>query len=127
MAAENLIEVPNKGEGDSKTITGANTKATADNLIIPAEAITIIIITEIIKAQVDVAVVVIITEVMATIEAIIGYNTYQYHQYYKHDDGSQVEQYGLPCTLCSGFRRSLKHCFKGEHDINNLMEKMSLG
>ena len=32
-----------------------------------------------------------------------------------------------PCALCSGFNHSPKHCFKGEHDINNLMEKMSLG
>ena len=43
-----------------------------------------------------------------------------------HDDGSQVEQYGPPCVLCSGFNHSPKHCFKGEHDINNLMQKMSL-
>ena len=56
-----------------------------------------------------------------------GHNNYQYHQYYMHDDGSQVEQYGPPCTLCGGFNHSPKHCFKGEHDINNLMEKMSLG
>ena len=56
-----------------------------------------------------------------------GYNNYQYHQYYTHDDGLQFEQYGPPCALCSGFNHSPKHCFKGEHDINNLMEKMSLG
>ena len=54
-----------------------------------------------------------------------GHNNYQYHQYYTHDDGSQFEQYGPPCTLCGGFNHSPKHCFKGEHDINNLMEKMS--
>ena len=63
--AENLTEVPNKGEGDSKTIIGANTKATTDNSMPPVEAITIIIITVIIKGEVDMAVVVIITEVMA--------------------------------------------------------------
>ena len=63
--AENLTEVPNKGEGDSKTIIGANTKATTDNSMPPMEAITIIIITVIIKEEVDMAVVVIITEVMA--------------------------------------------------------------
>ena len=55
------------------------------------------------------------------------HNSYQYHQYYTHDDGSQFEQYGPPCNLCRGFNHSPKHCFKGEHDINNLMEKMSLG
>ena len=56
-----------------------------------------------------------------------GHKNYQYLQYYTHDDGSQVEQYGLPWALCGGFNHSPKHCFKGEHDINNLMEKMSLG
>ena len=55
-----------------------------------------------------------------------GNDNYHY-QYYAHDDGYQVEQYGPPCALCSGFNLSPKHCFKGEHDINNLMEKMSLG
>ena len=44
-----------------------------------------------------------------------------------HDDGLQFEQCGPPCALCSGFNHSPKHCFKGEHDINNLMEKMSSG
>ena len=69
--AENLIEVPNKGEGASKTIIGANTKATVDISTPPTEAITIIIIMVIIEAEVDVAMVVIITEVMAVGEAII--------------------------------------------------------
>ena len=41
-----------------------------------------------------------------------------------HD--SQPEQYGLPCSLCSSFNHSPKHCYKGEHDINNIMEKMSI-
>ena len=70
VPAENLIEAPNKREGDSKTIIGANTKVTVDNLIPPKEAITIIIVTVIIEVQVDVALVVIITEVAATDEAI---------------------------------------------------------
>ena len=71
VAAENLIEVLNKGEGDNKTIIGANTKATTNNLTPPVEAITIPIITVIIKAEVDAAMVVIITEVTAMEEAII--------------------------------------------------------
>ena len=71
VVAENLIEVINKGEGDSKTIIGANTKATMDNLTPPMETITITIITVIIEAEVDMAVVVIIREVMAVDEAII--------------------------------------------------------
>ena len=49
--------------------------------------------------------------------------TYQY-QYYTHDQ--QIEQYGPPCSLCGGFNHSPKHCYKGEHDINNIMEKMSI-
>ena len=48
---------------------------------------------------------------------------YQY-QYYTHDQ--QSEQYGPPCSLCSEFNHSPKHCYKGEHDINNIMEKMSI-
>ena len=49
--------------------------------------------------------------------------TYQY-QYYTHDP--QSEQYSPPCSLCGGFNHSPKHCYKGEHDINNIMEKMSI-
>ena len=49
--------------------------------------------------------------------------TYQ-HQYYTHDQ--QSEQYGPPCSLCGGFNYSPKHCYKGEHDINNIMEKMNI-
>ena len=49
--------------------------------------------------------------------------TYQY-LYYTHDQ--QSEQYGPPCSLCGGFNHSPKHCYKGEHDINNIMEKMSI-
>ena len=48
---------------------------------------------------------------------------YQY-QYYTHDP--QSEQYGPPCSLCGRFNHSPKHCYKGEHDINNIMEKMSI-
>ena len=48
---------------------------------------------------------------------------YQY-QYYTHDP--QTEQYGPPCSLCGSFNHSPKHCYKGEHDINNIMEKMSI-
>ena len=69
--AEDPLEDPNKGEGDNKTIIGANTKITMDNLTPPADAITITNIMVIIKAEVDVAMVVIITEVVATEEAVI--------------------------------------------------------
>ena len=29
-------------------------------------------------------------------------------------------------TLHSGYNHSPKHCFKGEHDINDIMEKMNI-
>ena len=70
---ENHIEDPIRGEGDNKTITGVNTKATkatADNLIPLTEAIIIITMT-IIKAEVAVAVVEIILDLVVTGEAII--------------------------------------------------------
>ena len=41
----------------------------------------------------------------------------------QHDQ--QREQYGPPCSLCSSFNHSPKRCYKGQHDINNIMEKMS--
>ena len=69
--AEGHLEDPNKGEGDNKTIIGANTRITTDNLTPPMEAITITIITVIIEAELDVAVVVIITEVMAMDKVVI--------------------------------------------------------
>ena len=53
----------------------------------------------------------------------INTGTYQY-QCYTHDQ--QLEQYGPPCSLCGGFNHSPKHCYKGEHDISNIMEKMSI-
>ena len=68
---KNLTKVFNKGAGDNKTIIGANTKATTDNSTPPVKAITIITITVIIEAEVDVAMVVIITEVVAVGEGII--------------------------------------------------------
>ena len=46
------------------------------------------------------------------------------YQYYTHDPES--EHYGPPCSLCGGFNHSPKHCYKGEHDINNIMEKMGI-
>ena len=55
-----------------------------------------------------------------------GNTNYQYHQYYGHDDEYQTNQYGPPCSLCGGYNHSPKHCFKGEHNINDIMEKMNL-
>ena len=79
VAAGSLTEVPNQGEGASKIIIGGNNKATLGNSTPPAEAITKITIMVIIKAEVDMAMVVIITEVVvkgkAVIEAITITNT----------------------------------------------------
>ena len=68
-AVGNHIEDPNTGEGDNKTITGASTKATTDNLIPPVEAI--IITMAIIKAEVVVAMAETISDPAVTGEAII--------------------------------------------------------
>ena len=68
---ENLMGAPNTGEGVNKTIIGDNTKATVGNTTPPVEAITITIITAIIKVEVDVAMVVIITGVVSMVEAVI--------------------------------------------------------
>ena len=38
----------------------------------------------------------------------------------------QSDQYGPPCALCGGYNHFPKHCFKGEHDINDIMEKMNI-
>ena len=51
-------------------------------------------------------------------------NSNRMYQYYTHDP--QPEQYGPPRSLCGGFNHSPKHCYKGENDINNIMEKMSI-
>ena len=66
----NHIEGPKIGEGDYKTITGANTKATVDNLIPPVKAI-IIITMAIIEAEVVVAMAETISDPMVVGEAII--------------------------------------------------------
>ena len=66
----NHIEDPNTGEGDNKTITGANTKATADNLILPMEAL-IIITVIIIEADMVMAMAETISDLRVMGEAII--------------------------------------------------------
>ena len=69
------------------------------------------------------AVVLSILEDAVVVGPIIRIAMEQY-QYYTHDP--QPEQYGPPCSLCGSFNHSPKHCNKGEHDINNIMEKMSI-
>ena len=61
---------------------------------------------------------------VTTVDA--GNTNYQYHQYYGHDDEYQTDQYGPLCALCGGYNHSPKHCFKGENDINDIMEKMNI-
>ena len=125
-AVGNHIEVHSKGEGDNKIIIEANTKVTMDHLITPTEAI-IITIMAIIEVEVAVAMVETITDLVvaveAIIEAIIIINKINItHMMMDHS----LNNMDLLCTLCGCFNYSPKHCFKGEHDINNLMEKMSL-
>ena len=66
----NHIEVPSKGEGDNKITIEANTKVTTDNLIPHMEAI-LIIIMAIIMAEVVVAMVETITDLVVMEEAIL--------------------------------------------------------
>ena len=51
-------------------------------------------------------------------------NVNRHHQFYMHEQ--QTEQYGPPCSLCGRYNHSPKDCYKGERDINNIMEKMSI-
>ena len=67
---ENHIEVFSRVEGDNKTIIETNTRVTMDNLIPPVEAI-IITIMAIIEAEVAMAMVETITDLMVMEEAII--------------------------------------------------------
>ena len=69
-AVGNHKEDPNTGKGDNKTITGANTKATVDNLIPPMEAI-IIITMAIIETEVVMSMAETISDTMVMVEAII--------------------------------------------------------
>ena len=70
---------------------------------------------------------VIIVAVVMAGPIIKEYANYQYHQYYGHDDDEyQTNQYGPPCALCGEYNHSPKHCFKGGHDINDIMEKMNI-
>ena len=78
------------------------------------------------EAKTMVMVEVITTDAVVARSNYRGNNNYQYHQYYGHDDDYQPHQYGPPCALCGGHNHSPKHCFEGEHDINNIMEKMNI-
>ena len=124
--AEDPLEDPNKGEGDNKTIIGAITKITVDNLTPPAEAITITIIMVIIEAEVDMAMVVIITEVVAADGAVIKAITITNRtnitcMMIVHRLSNMAHHVHFAVALIT-----LPNTFKGEHNINNLMEKMSL-
>ena len=105
-AVESHIAGLSKGEGDNKIIIEANTKATMDNLTPPVGSYN--------------------NNYYGNYQGrggcgnggdyyrprgcrrgnYRGYNNYQYHQYYMHDDGSKFEQYGPPCTPCRGFNHS---------------------
>ena len=118
---EGHIEGLNKGEGDNKIIIEANSRTTMDSLTLLIVAI-IIITMAIIKAEVAMAVVVtfidhMVAEVAIT-EAITIINTINItHMMMELSLNNMVHH----------ANHSPKHCFKGEHYINNLMEKRSLG
>ena len=114
-----------------RTHIKANIKMTAIKAII-TRVIKDFIITHVEISLRVLAMAILEVKAMAKAEAIIvavvtvGNANYQYHQYYGHDDEYQTEQYGPPCALCGGHNHSPKHCFKGEHDINDIMEKMNI-
>ena len=124
--AGNHIKVPSKGEGDNKIITEANTKVTADNLIPPVEAI-IITIMAIIEAKVAMAMVETITDLRvmeeAIIEAIITTNTINTTcMMMDHRLNNMALHVHFAVVLIILLNIALKG-----HDINNLMENLSLG
>ena len=112
-----------------KTCIKANIRITANKVII-TKAIVVYIITHIeiinkviIMANLEAEAVVMaevinidVVTVGLMIKAITTTNDDEYH----------TDQYGSPCTLCSGYNHSPKHCFKGEHDINDIMKKMNI-
>ena len=74
------------------------------------------------------AMVAIITEVTATAVAVIKAITITNTTNITHMMMTHMWSNMAPSwTLCGGFNHSPKDYFKGEHNINNLMEKMSLG
>ena len=115
-----------------KTCTKANIRATAIKVII-TKAIMVYIITHIeiinkvitmanLEAEAVVMAQVISVDIVMVgliIEAITITKTIS-------DDEYQTDQCGPPCALCGGYNHSPKHCFKGEHDINDVMEKMNI-
>ena len=97
------------------------TRVIKDSIIIHAE-ISLKVIVSVNQGAEAVAVAEVITTVVLVvgpiIKAILITN-------YAHDDEYQTDQYSPPCTSCGGYNHSPKHCFKGEHDINDIMEKMN--
>ena len=53
-----------------------------------------------------------------------GNNNYQYHQYYDHDNDNSLINMAHHVHYAVVIITPPKHCFKGEHYINNIMEKM---
>ena len=102
------------------------TRAIEDFIITRIEISLRVIATAIPEAEAVAKAEAIIVAVVAVGPIIDGNANYQYHQYYGHDDEYQTDQYGPPCALCGGYNHSPEHCFKGEHDINDIMEKMNI-
>ena len=116
-----------------KTCTKVNIRVTITKVIVTKanvvyitthiEIINKVIIMANLEAEAMVMVEVITMDIVTVgliIEAITIINTISIVVMY------QMDQYGPPCALCGGYNHSPKHCFKGEHDINDIMEKMNI-
>ena len=115
----NHIEDPNM-EGDNKTITEANTKATTDNLIPPTEAI-IIINMAIFEAEVVMAMAETISDPAvteeATIEAIIITNTISIiHMMKDHRSNNMAHHVNFVLVLIILLNTRMVYINNGEHD-----------
>ena len=124
MAEANVPKTHIKVNIKVTIIKAITTKAIMVYTTMHIEAIIRVIIMANLKAEVVVMVEVITMRAVAAgliIEAITTINTIN-----GHDDDYQPDQYGPPCALCGGYNHSPKHCFKGEHDINDIMEKMNI-
>ena len=119
MVEANVTKIHIKVNTKLTIIKAITTKVIMVNTTTHGEAIIRIIIMANLEAEAMVMVEVITTD-MVTAGLIIKVITTT------NDNDYQPEQYGPPCALCGGYSHSPKHCFKGEHDINDIMEKMNI-
>ena len=121
MAEANAIKTHTKANIKTMGTKAIITKATKVHTTTHAEISNRVIIMANLEGEAMV-----MAEEITVAMVVAGNANYQYHQYYGHDDEYQADQYGPSCALCSGYNHSPKHCFKGEHNINDIMEKMNI-